>query len=403
MDHYPTALDLVRQQSPDAPVALVRRGCVSIAAQWFQAHFKGQCFYAVKANPQPWVIQTLWESGLRQFDVASLAEIELVSGLYPQAKLAFMHPIKSPRAIQDAYVKHGVRTFSLDSHEELAKILKATDNAKDLNLIVRLAVETNGAAMPLRHKFGIALPDAPALLVAARGATSALMGISFHVGSQCMRPQAYLVAMQQASRALVKAGVFADVVDIGGGFPSLYPGMTSPPLTDYMNAIHKGFEQMMVHETTELWAEPGRVLVAELTSVLAKVELRKDTHLYLNDGAYGMLFDAAHAKWLYPTKTIKSGGWVDNRADTGFDFYGPTCDSIDYMPGPFYLPDDIDTGDYIEIGGLGAYGSAMRTGFNGFGNMTEVEIDEAPLVSQFQPSQTNQSVDHEFKKTRSNA
>jgi ornithine decarboxylase len=384
MEHYSTALDLVRKQSPDFPVAIVRRGSVAIAAQWFQAHFKGQSFYAVKANPQPWVIHTLWESGLKQFDVASLAEIELVRGLYPQAELAFMHPVKSRHAIYEAYFTHGVRTFSLDTHEELNKILDVTHKAKDLNLIVRLAVETNGAAMPLRHKFGIGLNEAPDLLIAARGATSALMGISFHVGSQCMSPGAYVLAMQQASRALVKAGVFADVVDIGGGFPSHYPGMEPPPLIDYMNAIHDAFEQMMVHESTELWAEPGRVLVAESTSVLTKVELRKDNHLYLNDGAYGMLFDAAHARWLYPTRTIKAEGMVDDRAQSAFDFYGPTCDSIDYMPGPFYLPSDIHSGDYIEIGALGAYGSAMRTGFNGFGTMVEVTVDEAPLVTQFQ-------------------
>ncbi len=359
---------------------------MALAARWFQDKFKGDVFYAVKANPSPWVIETLAANGVTSFDVASIPEIELVAQHAPGARMAFMHPVKSRAAISAAYFDHGVRTFSLDCHEELAKILDATGGAKDLNLMVRLAVAAEGAAYSLSGKFGVDSHSAPDLLLAARRATQELMGVAFHVGSQCMRPTAYQAAMTQASRALVRAGVFADVVDVGGGFPSVYPGMTPPALADYTDSIERGFAEMMVHETTELWCEPGRALVAEASSVLTKVELRKGDALYLNDGSYGSLFDAAHSKWPFPVKLLRREGDEAIEVEGAlkpFRFYGPTCDSIDHMPGPFWLPEDIREGDYIEIGMLGAYGVAMTTRFNGFGDVETVQVDDAPMASMF--------------------
>ena len=379
MGNYHTPLDLVRERSVERPVALVRPGVVAVAAQWFQANFKGDVFYAVKANPSPWVISTLWDNGVRSFDVASIPEIELVRSVAPEARLAYMHPVKSRAAIRRAYHEFGVRTFALDTHEELAKILQETGEARDLNLIVRMAVATEGAQYALGGKFGVSAEDAPALLLAARQATEELMGVSFHVGSQCMNPYAYKAAMAQVSRALKVAGVFADVVDVGGGFPSVYPGMQPPELGLYMDAIHGAFEEMLVHETTELWCEPGRALVAESSSILTKVELRKGASLYLNEGAYGSMFDATHSRWPFPVKLVRDG---EASADVKpFSFFGPTCDSIDHMPGPFFLPHDVDEGDYVEIGMLGAYGVAMTTRFNGFGDIETVVVDDAPMAS----------------------
>jgi ornithine decarboxylase len=360
---------------------LVRPDAVAVAGRWFQDNFKGDVLYAVKANPSPWVIKTLWRNGVSSFDVASLPEIELVAANAPGARMAFMHPVKSRAAIARAYHDFGVKTFSLDTHEELAKILEATGGAKDLNLMVRLAVTTDGAAYTLAGKFGVSQDQAPSLLLAARQATEELMGVAFHVGSQCMRPTAYQAAMAQASRALVRAGVFADVVDVGGGFPSVYPGMIPPVMADYVDSIHRGFEEMKVHETTELWCEPGRALVAESSSILAKVELRKGDALYLNDGSYGSLFDATHTKWPFPVKL-----WRDDESSSElkpFRFYGPTCDSIDHMPGPFWLPEDVREGDYVEIGMLGAYGVAMNTRFNGYGDTDLAEVGDAPMASMY--------------------
>jgi len=359
---------------------------VAVAARWFQDSFKGDVFYAVKANPSPWVIETLVQNGVNSFDVASIREIELVAQYAPGARMAFMHPVKSRKAISEAYKRFGVRTFALDTHEELAKILEATDGAEDLTLIVRLAVVAEGASYSLAGKFGVELHDAPALLLATRRATQGKMGVSFHVGSQCMRPTAYQAAMAQAQRAIVRAGVLVDIVDVGGGFPSVYPGMVPPDMADYVDSIQRGFQDMSVHEETELWAEPGRALVAEASSVLAKVELKKGDALYLNDGSYGSLFDAAHMKWPFPVKMYRGEGADAHEVEGSlkpFRFYGPTCDSIDHMPGPFWLPEDVREGDYVEIGMLGAYGVAMSTNFNGFGEAEIVEVKDAPMASMF--------------------
>ena len=376
---------------------------MATAAHWFQENFKGDVFYAVKANPSPWVIEALAANGVTSFDVASIPEIELVAQFAPGSRMAFMHPVKSRAAIAAAYFDHGVRTFALDTHEELAKILAATGDAKDLNLIVRLGVEAEGATYSLSGKFGVDQHQAPGLLLAARRATQDLMGVSFHVGSQCMRPTAYQAAMTQASRALVRAGVFADVVDVGGGFPSVYPGMIPPDLTDYMDSIDRGFAEMMVHETTELWCEPGRALVAEGSSILTKVELKKGDALYLNDGSYGSLFDAAHTKWPFPVRLLRAENGESHEVQgplKPYRFWGPTCDSLDHMPGPFWLPEDVREGDYVEIGMMGAYGVAMNTRFNGYGDAETVQAGDAPMASMYGlarrsipvPRQENQNV-----------
>ncbi|MGH6955556.1 MAG: type III PLP-dependent enzyme [Caulobacteraceae bacterium] len=377
-----TPLDLVRERSPERPVALVRPDAVALAAHWFRRNFNGEVLYAVKANPSPWAIETLVANGITGFDVASTPEIELVAAHAPGARMAFMHPVKSRAAIASAYFDYGVRAFALDTPEELEKILEATGRASDLDLIVRLAVETSGALYSLSGKFGVAAPEAAPLLLAARRATDERMGVSFHVGSQCMRPSAFQAAMAQVSRALVRAGVIADVVDVGGGFPSVYPGMVPPDLSEYVAAIDRGFAEMMVGETAELWCEPGRALVAEGSSLLARVELRKGDALYLNDGAYGALFDAAHARWPFPVKLHRADGEPGD-ALKPFRFFGPTCDTLDAMAGPFWLPEDVREGDYVEIGMLGAYGVALATRFNGFGEADTCEAADAPMLSMF--------------------
>ena len=158
--------------------------------------------------------------------------------------------------------------------------------------------------------------------------------------------------------------------------------MVPPDLADYLAAIDRGFAEMMVHETTELWCEPGRALVAEGSSLLTRVELRKGDALYLNDGAYGSLFDAAHAKWPFPVKLVRGEGARD--AELGpFRFFGPTCDSADHMPGPFWLPEDVREGDYVEIGMLGAYGVAMATPLQRLWRRRDGAVNDAPMASMF--------------------
>jgi ornithine decarboxylase len=298
----------------------------------------------------------------------------------PGATLCFMHPVKAEEAIREAYFTHGVRTFSLDSLEELEKIMRATDQATDLTLCVRLRVPSDHAKLSLAAKFGAEPHEVKALLFAARQAADAL-GVCFHVGSQTMSPQAYVQALGRVRNAIVDAAVTVDVIDVGGGFPSIYPGMEPAPLEAYFDAIHDAFEALPVSYSAELWAEPGRALCAEYASLLVRVERRRGDQLYINDGAYGALFDAAHVGWRFPVELVRED--VSDTKDMAFSFYGPTCDDIDHMAGPFMLPADVQAGDYIEIGMLGAYGCAMRTGFNGFTAGDTVVMTDEPMASAY--------------------
>ncbi|MFW2829760.1 type III PLP-dependent enzyme [Sphingomonas sp. ID0503] len=374
-----TGLDIAERR-PVQPVTLVRPHAARRAARFFVEKFPGRTMYAVKANPSPDLIKLLWESGVTHYDVASIAEVRLVRGLLPEATLCFMHPVKAEEAIEEAYFRHGVRTFSLDTIEELEKIMAATRGAEDLTLCVRLKVSSEDSKLSLASKFGAVPGETKELLFATRQAADAL-GICFHVGSQAMTPQAYVKAMDRVRAAIVEAAVTVDVVDVGGGFPSIYPGMEPGSMEAYFDAIHTSFESLPISYSAELWAEPGRALCAEYASLLVRVEKRRGDELYINDGAYGALFDAAHIGWRFPVRLLREP--ESDVRDMGFSFYGPTCDDMDHMAGPFMLPGDVKAGDYVEIGMLGAYGCAMRTGFNGFtAGETEIVTDE-PMASQY--------------------
>jgi ornithine decarboxylase len=372
-----SAADLVSDR-PVQPVTLLRPHAAARAARFFVEKFPGRSLYAVKANPSADLLHILWDSGVTHFDVASIAEVRLVASTLPEAVICFMHPVKAEEAIAEAYRDHGVRTFSLDTMEELEKILRATGDATDLNLCVRLRVSSDHAKLSLASKFGAEPGETKELLFAARQAADAL-GICFHVGSQAMTAAAYAEAMERVRAAIVDAAVTVDIIDVGGGFPSSYPGMEPPPLETYFEVIHKAFESLPISYSAELWCEPGRALCAEYSSVLVRVEKRRGSELYINDGAYGALFDAAHIGWRFPVKLIREE--ESETRDMEFSFYGPTCDDLDHMAGPFALPADVQAGDYIEIGMLGAYGSAMRTGFNGFGSDLTAIVEDEPMVS----------------------
>jgi ornithine decarboxylase len=396
---YPDASSLVRGESPDEPITLLRPHAATRAARYFVEKFPGKSLYAVKANPSPKLLETLWAAGITHYDVASLGEVRLVHKFLPDAKLCFMHPVKSERAIGQAYHNHGVKTFSLDSHEELDKIVRATAKdgvaATDLELCVRIRVSSEHAKLSLASKFG-AEPDKVAdLLVATRQVADSL-GIAFHVGSQAMTPAAYAEAMELVRAAIVEASVTVDIVDVGGGFPSVYPGMEPPPLESYFEVIHRTFEDLPVSYSSELWCEPGRALCAEYASLLVKVEKRRGTELFINDGAYGALFDAAHVAWRFPVALQRENAAADL---TEFAFYGPTCDDMDYMAGPFLLPSDIKAGDYIEVGMLGAYGCAMRTEFNGFGDVEDFIVEDEPMFSLYTQIAANDAGNvHKFER-----
>jgi ornithine decarboxylase len=366
--------DVVSELKPSIPLYITRPDFLASEVSNFVNAFKGDTVYAVKCNPDKAVLSVMHKAGVKSFDVASLEEMRLVRKIAPKAKLFFMHPIKSPESIREAYFTHGVRAFVIDSKDELYKIMRETELANDLELYVRMSLPKNKKVLiDFSSKFGASPADAAELLKLARTVASRL-GLSLHVGTQCTEPQAYKRAIREAASVIKSANVPVEILDIGGGFPVEYPGQDVPPLVDFMNAINDAVKQYKL-DKMELMAEPGRALVARSTSLIVRVEGIKDSILFLNDGTYGGLFDAgASVRSRFPVRRITVRDIDTDAEAVPYRFAGPTCDSIDMMEGPFYLPNDIKAGDWIEIGHTGAYSHSMRTNFNGFGGSDKVML-----------------------------
>jgi ornithine decarboxylase len=379
----PCVDDLVAIERPFEPMVALRPAAIEAASRAFVAGFKGDVLYAVKCNPDPRALRAIWQGGVRHFDCASPAEVALVRGLFPEAGIHFMHPVKARPAIREAWGVQGVRDFVLDSDGELRKILAETQavgpQPEGLGLVVRLAMPKGEAKLDLSGKFGATVEEAAELLRAARPHCVRL-GVSFHVGSQCMDPLAWRRAMATAGAAIEAAGVPVEIVDVGGGFPVSYPDLTPPPLSAYLAEIHRSFAALGLPAGTRLWAEPGRALVAGGASVVLQVQMRRGDALYVNDGVYGTLSDAGALGFRFPVRMIRPGAPDSAVPLRSFTFFGPTCDSADVMNGPFLLPADIEEGDWIEVGQLGAYGTCLRTGFNGFDRGRQVEVRDAPML-----------------------
>ena len=381
MQKFKSVEELVNQLRPDKPVYCIRKKSILSASKFFQKNFPGKILYAVKTNPHPEVIKTLLKSGINQFDVASVEEIKAVRKFDQVSKCSFMHTIKSREDISEAYFKYGVKTFALDTKDELIKIIESTSNAKDLELFVRVAVSNEHAEIDLSKKFGAINSEAAGLLRLVKQ-HSKKIGLSFHVGSQCMHPISYSKGISEIANIIKKTKIVPDYLNIGGGFPTIYPDLIPPSLESYFDEIKKGLENLKIEKLPEIICEPGRALVAESGSTIVRVNLRKKQKLYINDGTYGTLFDAGTPNIVFPSKMIKdNSNKIISKKLTAFDFYGPTCDSMDYMKGPFLLPNNIKENDYIELGQLGSYGLTFRTHFNGFYSDKIYEVEDNAIMS----------------------
>ena len=376
--------ELVNELKPDYPVYCIRPESIKKSTKFFKDNFSGKILYAVKTNPNEKVIKQIISNGIKDFDVASLNEIKLIKKIKSDANLYFMHTVKSKENISSAYFDYGVRNFALDNKDELRKILEATNQAKDLSLYVRIAISNEHAEIDLSRKFG-ALPSEALGLVRLCKDHSKKLGISFHVGSQCMHKISYSKGIREIGNIIKKTKIIPDVINVGGGFPSIYPDLNPEPLSSYLDEIKKSLKSLKLPKLPEIICEPGRAIVAESGSTIVKVILRKKQNLYINDGTYGSLFDAGVPNFVLPTKMITSGR-IHSKKLTSFSFFGPTCDSLDYMKGPFLLPNNIKEGDYIELGQLGAYGLTFRTKFNGFYSNEIFEVNDKPIMSLYEDS-----------------
>ena len=381
MQKFKSVEQLINQLKPDKPVYCIRKKSILSASHFFQKKFPGKILYAVKTNPHSEVIKTLIESGINQFDVASIEEIKAVRKFSQNAKCSYMHTVKSKESITEAYFKYGIKTFALDTKDELIKIIESTSGAKDLELFVRVSVSNEHAEIDLSKKFGALNSEASGLLRLAKQ-YSKKIGLSFHVGSQCMHPISYAKGITEIGNIIKKTKIIPDYINVGGGFPTIYPDLIPQSLDNYFDEIKKGLENLKLDSLPEIICEPGRALVAESGSTIVRVNLRKKQKLYINEGTYGTLFDAGTPNIVFPSKMIKdTSNKIISKKITAFDFYGPTCDSMDYMKGPFLLPNNIKENDYIELGQLGAYGLTFRTQFNGFYSDEIYEVEDGPIMS----------------------
>ena len=385
MRKFKNVNELVSTLKPDYPVYCIRPEQIKKSTEFFKKNFPGKILYAVKTNPNEKVLKHIISNNIQNFDVASISEIKLLRKMKADARLYFMHTVKSRDDIAKAYFEYGVKDFALDCKDELQKILESTKHAKDLNLYVRIAISNEHAEIDLSRKFGASSSEALGLVRLCKEHGKSI-GISFHVGSQCMHKISFSKAINEVGSIMKKTKIIPDVINVGGGFPAIYPDLNPEPLINYIEEIKQALNNLKLNKMPKIICEPGRALVAESGSTIVKVNLRKKNKLYINDGTYGSLFDAGVPNFILPTRMI-SNGRAQSKKLTTFNFYGPTCDSLDYMKGPFILPNNIKEGDYVELGQLGAYGLTFRTKFNGFYSNEIFELQDKPIVSMYEDSE----------------
>ena len=390
MQKFKTVDELVGQLKPERPVYCIRKKSIHIASKTFQSKFPGKILYAVKTNPNPEVLKTIVHSGIENYDVASIKEIEDIKRINPNAKCSYMHTVKSRESIKQAYFKYNIKIFSLDTKDELIKIIESTNHAKDLELFVRVAVSNEHAEIDLSKKFGALTAEASCLLRLTKQYAKKI-GLSFHVGSQCMHPISYSKGVTEIGNIIKRTKILPDYINVGGGFPTIYPDLIPQSLDNYFEEIKKSLENLKLEKLPEIICEPGRAMVAESGSTIVRVNLRKKQKLYINDGTYGTLFDAGTPNIVFPARLIKNKKIVSKKL-TAFNFAGPTCDGMDYMKGPFLLPNNIKENDYIELGQLGAYGLTFRTQFNGFYSNEIYEVEDNPIMTMYEKDMNNNAV-----------
>src|SRR5690606_2291970 len=385
MQRFETARETALTLRPDEPIYCFRPDVLKADAHRFMELFPGKTAYAVKTNGEGIVLKTLAEAGVKAFDVASPAEFAAVRAVAPDAEMLYMHPVKAQSDIRLALEEYGIRVIAVDHEDEITKVTRVV-RALDLDpgsLTVFVRIQTKGhAAYELSKKFG-AGPANAVELAERLNRTGFRVGLCFHVGSQIEDPDTYERALASADWVRNRLSFDLAGLDVGGGFPAEYGNDPSrkqvemPSLGQIMSRLsgdlsEYGFDSM------PLVAEPGRVIVARCLSLIVRVLLRKGRRLYINDGIWASLSDSWTGKITLPARFIPDPAIRSRNGSekniVPFKVCGATCDSVDILSRPFWLPETVDTGDWIEIGHIGAYSLSLRTRFNGFYPNTFVEL-----------------------------
>ena len=359
--------EFLRTQQPVNPVMFFAPAVLQATARRFIDGFPGLVTYAVKSNPDEMVIQNLVAAGIQGFDVASPVEIEMIARLAPTAAMHYHNPVRARHEIEYA-VSMGVKSYSVDSRSELQKLIEIVPQGAEIS--VRFKLPVSGAAYNFGAKFGATVELAAELLkvVADNGFVPSL---TFHPGTQCTDPMAWDAYLRAAAEICRIAGVKARRLNTGGGFPSHRLNGVMPELEAIFALIERVADEAFEGNPPALVCEPGRGMVAEAFSLAAMIKgLRDDEHVFLNDGTYGNLDELPITGIIDRIAVVSPEGQRRKGAPRPRVIFGPTCDSVDRLPGEVALPGDIAEGDYVVMSGMGAYSTATNTRFNGFGDMT---------------------------------
>ena len=359
--------ELLRTQQPETPVLFFAPAVLQATARRFLEGFPGLVTYAVKSNPEEVVIQNLDAAGIRGYDVASIPEIEMIRRIAPGAAMHYNNPVRSRAEIARA-VELGVKSYSVDSLSELAKLAEIVP-AEGTEISVRFKLPVKGAAYDFGAKFG-ATAELAAEVLAEAARLGFVPSITFHPGTQCTDPQAWDSYIRTAADIARTAGVTIARLNVGGGFPSHRNLGTEPRLEEIFALIDRVATEAFGDSRPALVCEPGRGLVADAFSLATRVRAVRDgAHVFLNDGVYGGLAELPLIGIIDRIEVRTPDMGTRDAAPEGRIVFGPTCDSVDRLPGLIALPGDLSEGDFVIFHGMGAYCTVTNTRFNGFGEM----------------------------------
>lgn len=359
--------EFLRNQQPENPVLFFSPSALQAAARRFIDGFPGMVTYAVKSNPGEEVIENLAAAGVRGYDCASGFEIDLIRRLAPDAAIHYNNPVRARAEILHAVAK-GVKSYSIDSMSELQKLIELVPTA-DTEITVRFKLPVSGAAYNFGAKFGATVELAVELLKTVAKA-GFIPSIAFHPGTQCTDPAAWETYIRAAADIAKQAGVTIARLNVGGGFPSHRLNAVSPQIEATFQLIDRVTTEAFGADRPLLICEPGRGLCGDAFTLAARVKaVRDDTHVFLNDGVYGSLTELPLIGVIDRIEVLSSEGERRQGPLQGRIVFGPTCDSVDRLPGDVMLPADISEGDFVIVQGMGAYSVVTNSRFNGFGEL----------------------------------
>jgi ornithine decarboxylase len=359
--------EFLRVNRPENPVLFFSPSALQATARRFIDGFPGMVTYAVKSNPEEVVIENLLAAGLRGFDVASPFEMRLIRRLAPDAAMHYNNPVRSRAEIAVA-VEMGIKSYSVDSASELAKLIELVP-AEETEITVRFKLPVGGAAYNFGAKFG-ATADLATELLRKVAEAGFIPSLTFHPGTQCTEPSTWEAYIRTAAQIADDAGVAIARLNVGGGYPSHRLKDAPPDLEAIFAMIDTVATEVFGDNRPILICEPGRGLCGDAFSVATRVKaVRDEAHVFLNDGVYGSLFELPMIGVIDRTEVLASDGKRRSGEDLPRIVFGPTCDSVDRLPGELLLPGDIEEGDFLIFHGMGAYSTVTNTRFNGFGEL----------------------------------